>query len=127
MDLTDKSSIATNSAIVKQSCMPQGKCCKCGQEATVDHVKFSGPWALIKLSCPTHGNKLHTHKIWSSDSLTSLMRELQHLNRFNHNLFQAKKKGFDEIVARDTRMHIKKSAKIAVQNVLYELKLLPNR
>ena len=42
------------------------RCFKCGQEATVDLVKFSGPWTLIKLSCPTHGNKLPTHKIWSS-------------------------------------------------------------
>ena len=42
------------------------RCYKCGQEATVDHMKFSGPWALIKLSCLTHGNKLPTHKIWSS-------------------------------------------------------------
>jgi len=42
------------------------RCFKCGQEATVDLVKFSGPWTLIKLSCPTHGNKLPTHKIWST-------------------------------------------------------------
>jgi uncharacterized membrane protein len=42
------------------------RCFKCGQEATVDHVKFSGPWTLIKLSCPTHGNNLPTHKIWST-------------------------------------------------------------
>ena len=60
-------------------------------------------------------------------TLISLMRELQHLNRFNHNLFQAKKKGFAECVARDTRTHIKMSAKIAVQNAIYELKLLLNR
>ena len=42
------------------------RCYKCGQEATVDFVKLSGPWTLIKLSCPTHGNKIPTHKIWSS-------------------------------------------------------------
>jgi len=42
------------------------RCFKCGQEATVDHVKHSGPWTLIKLSCPTHGNKLPTYKIWST-------------------------------------------------------------
>ena len=42
------------------------RCYECGQKATVDRVKFSGPWALIKLSCPTHGNKLRTHKIWST-------------------------------------------------------------
>ena len=42
------------------------RCYKCGQEATVGQVKISGPWTLIKLSCPTHGNKIPTHKIWSS-------------------------------------------------------------
>ena len=42
------------------------RCYKCGQEATVDHLKFSEPWTLIKLSCPTHGNKIPTHKIWST-------------------------------------------------------------
>jgi hypothetical protein len=42
------------------------RCYKCGQKTTVDLVKFSGPWTLIKLSCPTHGNKLPTHKIWST-------------------------------------------------------------
>jgi hypothetical protein len=29
-------------------------------------VKYSGPWALIKLSCPTHGNRLPYHKIWTT-------------------------------------------------------------
>lgn len=42
------------------------RCYKCGQESSVDHVKFSGPWTLIKLSCPTHGNKIPIHKIWST-------------------------------------------------------------
>jgi len=42
------------------------RCFKCGEEATVDQVKLSGPWTLIKLSCPTHGKKIPTHKIWSS-------------------------------------------------------------
>jgi len=42
------------------------RCYKCGQEATVDRVILSGPWTLIKLSCPTHGNKIPTHKIWST-------------------------------------------------------------
>jgi len=56
---------------LKDQCVPYFRdavfrCFKCGQEATVDHVKFSGPWTLIKLSCPTHGNKLPTHKIWST-------------------------------------------------------------
>lgn len=40
------------------------RCYKCGQEATVDHVRFSGNWTLIKVSCPTHGNRLPYHKIW---------------------------------------------------------------
>jgi hypothetical protein len=42
------------------------RCFKCGQKSTVDLVKHSGPWTLIKLNCPTHGNNLPTHKIWSS-------------------------------------------------------------
>ncbi len=42
------------------------RCYKCGQEATVDHLKFSKPWTLIKLSCTTQGNKIPTHKIWST-------------------------------------------------------------
>jgi len=56
---------------LKDQCIPYFRdavfrCFKCGQEATVDHLKFSEPWTLIKLSCPTHGNKLPTHKIWST-------------------------------------------------------------
>jgi len=42
------------------------RCFKCGQETTVDHVKSSRPWTLIKLSCPTHGNRLPYHKIWTT-------------------------------------------------------------
>jgi transcription elongation factor Elf1 len=42
------------------------RCFKCGQEAAVDFVKTSGPWTLLTLSCPTHGYKQPTHKIWSS-------------------------------------------------------------
>ena len=42
------------------------RCYRCGQVATVDRVKLSGPWTLITLSCPTHGNKLRTYKIWST-------------------------------------------------------------
>jgi len=41
------------------------RCYECGQEATVEKVRFSPRWTLINLSCPTHGNKLPTHKIWS--------------------------------------------------------------
>ena len=41
------------------------RCFKCGQEAAVDFVKISGPWTLLTLSCPTHGYKQPTHKIWS--------------------------------------------------------------
>jgi hypothetical protein len=52
-------------------CLPEFRdrvfrCFKCGQEATVDRVKLSGPWTLINLSCPTHGNKLTNYKIWTS-------------------------------------------------------------
>lgn len=52
-------------------CLPEFRdlifrCFKCGKEATVDRVKLSRPWTLLKLSCPTHGNKLPTYKIWSS-------------------------------------------------------------
>lgn len=79
--------LVKNHFIVKQSCPPDGKrlfripvrledqsvpyfrdsvfrCFKCGQGIKVAHVKHSGPWSLIYLSCPTHGNK--RHKIWSS-------------------------------------------------------------
>ncbi|MFX0009087.1 MAG: hypothetical protein ACFE9R_02125 [Candidatus Hermodarchaeota archaeon] len=41
------------------------RCFKCGQKAAVDFVKISGPWTLLTLSCPTHGYKQPTHKIWS--------------------------------------------------------------
>ncbi len=42
------------------------RCYKCGQEAPIDHVKVSGPWTLIKCSCPTHGKKLPYQKIWTT-------------------------------------------------------------
>ncbi len=41
------------------------RCYKCGQEAIVSYMKPSGPWALIKCSCPTHG-KMTTQKIWKT-------------------------------------------------------------
>ena len=41
-------------------------CPKCGQPASVDSVKLSGPWALLKLNCSTHGTKLPVQKIWNS-------------------------------------------------------------
>ncbi len=42
------------------------RCYKCGEEATVDHTKVSGPWTLIKCNCQTHGNKLPYQKIWTN-------------------------------------------------------------
>lgn len=42
------------------------RCFKCGQDATVDHIKGSGPWTLIRLACPTHRNKLPFQKIWNT-------------------------------------------------------------
>ncbi|MHA2283180.1 MAG: hypothetical protein ACXAC5_20250 [Promethearchaeota archaeon] len=42
------------------------RCFKCGKESTIDHVKYSGPFTLVKLSCPTHGTDLPYHKIWSN-------------------------------------------------------------
>jgi hypothetical protein len=42
------------------------RCFKCGQVATKAQVKFSGPWILISLTCPTHGIHLPYHKIWST-------------------------------------------------------------
>ena len=42
------------------------RCYKCGQDATVDHVKFDGPWALIKCRCERHGRSLPYQKIWST-------------------------------------------------------------
>ncbi|MHA2280468.1 MAG: zinc-ribbon domain-containing protein [Promethearchaeota archaeon] len=41
------------------------RCNKCGQEAIVNFLKLSGPWTLIKCSCPTHGT-MPIQKIWSS-------------------------------------------------------------
>lgn len=81
--------LAKDKIVVKQSCPPSGtrrftiplrltdqcipyfqdmvfRCFKCGQEATVDHVNLSGTWTLLKMSCPTHGNELTYHKIWST-------------------------------------------------------------
>jgi hypothetical protein len=42
------------------------RCYKCGQETTVQSAKASGPWMLVKCSCPTHGNKLPLQRIWST-------------------------------------------------------------
>ena len=42
------------------------RCFKCGQPATVDRMKISGPWTLVRCICPNHGNKLPFQKIWSS-------------------------------------------------------------
>jgi Zn-finger nucleic acid-binding protein len=41
-------------------------CFKCAQETTVNNVKESGPWTLIKRTCPIHGTKLPTQKIWTT-------------------------------------------------------------
>ncbi|MFX1496974.1 MAG: hypothetical protein ACFFBH_05585 [Promethearchaeota archaeon] len=40
------------------------RCFKCGQKANLFHEKYSGPWALISVDCPTHGIK--TYRIWHS-------------------------------------------------------------
>jgi len=42
------------------------RCYQCGQEATVESTKASGPWMSVKCTCPTHGNKLPLQKIWST-------------------------------------------------------------
>lgn len=42
------------------------RCFKCGQEATLDHMKVSGYWTLVRMLCPTHGNKLPFAKIWGT-------------------------------------------------------------
>lgn len=42
------------------------RCHKCGRETTVESAKPSGPWMLVKCVCPTHGNKLHPQRIWST-------------------------------------------------------------
>jgi len=41
-------------------------CPKCGQPATIESVKLSGPWTMLKLNCTTHGTKLPVQKIWNS-------------------------------------------------------------
>jgi hypothetical protein len=81
--------VAGNKMIIKQRCPQHGgrsyklpliqkdqfipyirnavfRCYKCGQEATVDNLKMSGPWTLIRAACPIHGNKLPYQKIWSA-------------------------------------------------------------
>lgn len=40
------------------------RCYKCGQEAMVSFMKPSGPWAIIKCSCPVHG-RMPVQKIWN--------------------------------------------------------------
>lgn len=50
------------------------RCYKCGQDTTVDHIKMSGPWTLIRAACPDHGNKLPYQKIWST-IYTEISRE----------------------------------------------------
>ena len=42
------------------------KCYKCGQEASINHMKVSGPWTLIRNSCEEHGHDQPYLKIWSS-------------------------------------------------------------
>ena len=42
------------------------RCYQCGQEAKVVSSKASGPWMLIKRTCPTHGIKGPLLKIWST-------------------------------------------------------------
>lgn len=42
------------------------RCYECGQQAPLDHKKISGNWTLVKLNCPTHGNKLPYQKIWGT-------------------------------------------------------------
>ena len=41
-------------------------CYKCGQPASVESTKLTGPWTILKLNCPTHGTKLPDQKIWNS-------------------------------------------------------------
>ncbi|MHA1381170.1 MAG: hypothetical protein ACTSRG_22610 [Candidatus Helarchaeota archaeon] len=42
------------------------RCLKCGRAANIDHMKVSGPWTLVRMSCEVHGNHLSYQKIWSS-------------------------------------------------------------
>jgi hypothetical protein len=42
------------------------QCHYCGKETTVQKAKPSGPWILLKCTCPTHGNKLPIQRIWST-------------------------------------------------------------
>jgi len=41
------------------------RCYKCGQEAVATFEKKSGPYSLIKCTCPTHG-KQTVQKIWKT-------------------------------------------------------------
>ncbi|MFX1502186.1 MAG: hypothetical protein ACFFDH_14575 [Promethearchaeota archaeon] len=42
------------------------RCHICGGEAAVKSAKASGPWMLVKCTCPMDGNKLPVQKIWST-------------------------------------------------------------
>lgn len=42
------------------------RCQTCGGEATVKSAKPSGPWMLVKCTCPMDGDKLPVQKIWST-------------------------------------------------------------
>jgi len=47
------------------------RCYKCGEKTTLQNIKFSGPWALLKGYCPTHKDGLPVQKIWSAIYITA--------------------------------------------------------
>lgn len=42
------------------------RCYKCGATTKLGTVKISGPWALVRMICPTHQSKLPYQKIWNT-------------------------------------------------------------
>jgi len=41
------------------------RCYECGKKADLDRLLFTGPFAKLRVVCPTHQNKLPEQKIWS--------------------------------------------------------------
>jgi len=41
------------------------RCYECGKKADLDRLLFTGPFAKLKVICPTHQDRLPDQKIWS--------------------------------------------------------------
>ncbi len=70
------------------------RCYQCGQETTVESTKASGPWILVKCTCPTHGNKLPLQKIWSTIYTDISLKEFPAAEQIQLSPFQTDEKKF---------------------------------